>query len=321
MKTVGEVVRTLRERNQWNQQTLGDLCGCSLMTIHRIENNETRISPYMESKLNTIFNVNIYKYNEIIEKYNDFETYDKYCKFKNLILLYDFEGANKLYLEYKDLDSFQSGEPAILIKLAQILKEMKVEKSERKQNDHEIMEIAYEALGISSNEELQLMLNQGVHSVPIYVLINIISMLEYNLGNREEEIAIQRALYKHFNTFIFDNENYPSIYAQDYNLIRLYLAYTVNLGNNLYFRGEYLEASKLASVAIEKANSFETTHALISAYSLKFQSLYSLGEIEESRKCYNTFNDLCQSLNKDFLSESQREGIRTEFPLLFEEEK
>ncbi len=311
MNNLGNIVKILRKLHKLTQEEFADKVGCSKKTIYRIEKNEVSISPFQLQAFNIFFNLNIEDFVSLINKYNDYETYQNYMLLRNSIFSGDQNLIKKYYTMFCDLDGFQKNEPKFLIFNAKLLLDI-----ENKKDNNIIINEIFEFLNYESFNHLLHDIESDILPEYCFSILNILTVLyDYNDEFRKS-YKLSKKLYEYFNRMISLENISPHKY--DYILVRKFLAYSTNYADNLFINKEFEKCSEILDKSINILQIFECTHSAQYIYALKCSVSYELSDIKTSKKYKCLLIAICTLRDYNDFLEKKLNELQYKYPTLFE---
>lgn len=310
MKTIGEIIRTLRKEKELTQKELSELLDCSREFIGQIERNERVLPDYFILPISTYLNCDFKRLIGSIGNYHNVQHALLCYELIDAIDLKDNEKLNELLKNEIVITEFDYGHTKILKQYCTALVEKYINN-----NIDESTSICLEILEIKQIKDIPFFRPKICQEYRYY---SSILTLGLNL-HLSENYLMHKALLSntiHFlENYIF-NGSLPNSYIS-YFYKKFYLISLNNYADVLFGLGEYENALTYCSKTISFASKQNISYMLEYWYCLKVEILYSLNQIENAKSTYVQFKSICEFQNNYKLLNSSTERFSLTYPQLF----
>ncbi len=307
---LGLLLKDLRLQKGINQDELANIVGYSIRQIQRFESDNPKMTRESIKILSEFYNVDL---NNYIKLSDSFLNQDDYNKFFNLRKLIEYSEYDKMQIAYDTLkndESFQDGE-----KLQLVLYCKAVLLSRVNNNYVESNELCYQALSIFNYDNYIEVLRRDLLTEISYPVLALIRYNLIKLDMEKSSNTLTTAMYKHFKDIVF-GKPFP-LKADMQKLQTYYIASIYNLSNMFYNHNKHISALITINKSIELSNQFGVLSFVPYLYRLKFKIYYMMDDIENSKKFFSTFKNMCEITNHLKYYDEVIVKTRIKYPLLF----
>ncbi len=310
--SLGKLFKELRLKRGITQAELSSKTGYSVRQLSRLENDNTQITNEIIDTLSIFYNVDIQAYMSILNKFSNPNSYTSYINTRDIVENNNFD---KLELEFSKLDNlsdFQTGE------LLQLKLYCRALISAMNYGDYTSSNSScYNALDVFNYGDYITSLKVGALTEMSYPVLLLLSYNFSQLDEHELSHELSFELFQHFHNFIFSD--YLPIKVDMYHMKKYYIASANNLAQSYFEQLNFEKALEHIDVAIKLSHAFKINLYSHYLFQLKFESLFHLNDLGESKKFLTLFEYTCEANGKTKYFNSVIDTLRLKYKLLFDD--
>ncbi len=304
MKSIGERIKERRYEMGMSIEELGINANVKPDTIMDIEKNGYCYDNNILDKIGKVIKIDLVSFNDIYTRYIELLNKEE---LNSVIIKRRIEDIKLCLEKFNELPGIKIKEVKQTVIYAQaVIKSIEENKYE------ESLNIALEGLELYSVEQaIDSIQNKRNPKVYYSLLLCVAGNLE-KLNKIDLNIELDEKLFKHFNEYLFADENNEVTVDEK----RIYTIVTNNYAYMLFRNKEYERALELCSLALDLCYKLDTSYMLSHLYRLKTKINYKLGNMEESIIYYNIFVKSIENSKYIQLLDEFDEMIENEYTLL-----